>query len=175
MTEDRCQICGDDMGTRLQEHHIVPKRHGGTDSDENLVTLCAGCHQAVERIYDERFFSIAAANLDVETTGSVKAHLEAAASILAENKLRQLTRYREQFSEFDPTSVPATEIPSDENMSWEDFGIGEKRGYFIGYVEGINRGLEAVDNTHEALFDNEVELEIEKDDGIDPEIKRAHE
>lgn len=53
---DRCYICGNDNPTVLQTHHIVPRRHGGTDSEENLVRLCANCHQAVESMYDRRFY-----------------------------------------------------------------------------------------------------------------------
>jgi hypothetical protein len=40
----------------LQEHHAVPRRFGGSDDDVNLVTLCANCHEAVEKIYDEGFY-----------------------------------------------------------------------------------------------------------------------
>jgi len=29
---------------------------GGNDEEENLVHLCANCHQAVESLYDDRFF-----------------------------------------------------------------------------------------------------------------------
>lgn len=52
----RCFICGDSNPDRHQEHHIVPKRYGGSDKSKNLVTLCAGCHQAVEKIYNKRFY-----------------------------------------------------------------------------------------------------------------------
>jgi hypothetical protein len=50
----RCQVCGHDAS--LDEHHIVPRRYGGSDRDENLVTLCANCHRAIEEIYDDRFY-----------------------------------------------------------------------------------------------------------------------
>lgn len=53
---DRCFICGEDNPNVLQTHHIVPSRHGGTDDSENLVRLCANCHQALERIYNARFY-----------------------------------------------------------------------------------------------------------------------
>lgn len=41
----------------MEEHHILPRRFGGGDDDKNLVTLCASCHQAVESIYDKRFWT----------------------------------------------------------------------------------------------------------------------
>jgi hypothetical protein len=52
----RCYICGNDNPNVLEEHHIVPRRHGGEDTDENLITLCANCHRSIERIYDKRFY-----------------------------------------------------------------------------------------------------------------------
>lgn len=51
-----CFICGEDSQERLQTHHIVPRRYGGSDNPENLVTLCAGCHQAIEHLYDDAFY-----------------------------------------------------------------------------------------------------------------------
>lgn len=56
MTE-ACFICAEANPNVLENHHIVPQRYGGSDSNENLVTLCANCHRAVERLYDERFYS----------------------------------------------------------------------------------------------------------------------
>jgi len=58
-----CFICGDDTPSRLQTHHIVPRRYGGSDEVENLVRLCASCHQAVEKLYDERFYHRLGVNL----------------------------------------------------------------------------------------------------------------
>jgi 5-methylcytosine-specific restriction endonuclease McrA len=51
-----CFICGDTNKNVLQTHHIVPDRHGGRNSSENTVRLCANCHAAVERLYDRRFY-----------------------------------------------------------------------------------------------------------------------
>ena len=50
---ERCFICGYDNQHVLQQHHIVPRRHGGDDGEDNLVTLCANCHEAIEKIYSE--------------------------------------------------------------------------------------------------------------------------
>lgn len=55
-----CRICGCRNKTVLQEHHVVPKRHGGGDSENNIVVLCANCHEAVEKIYSDEFWSYVA-------------------------------------------------------------------------------------------------------------------
>jgi len=54
---ERCEICGDQRPRAMEEHHVLPRRFGGSDDDENLVTLCASCHSAVESIYDKSFWS----------------------------------------------------------------------------------------------------------------------
>ena len=38
-----CVNCNE-TGGNLHVHHIVPKSKGGTDEDDNLVTLCDRCH-----------------------------------------------------------------------------------------------------------------------------------
>lgn len=53
---ESCYICGEPVGHLLETHHIVPRRYDGSDNAENLVDLCPSCHQAVEKIYDERFY-----------------------------------------------------------------------------------------------------------------------
>lgn len=40
----------------LERHHIVPRKFGGSDRSENLVTLCPTCHQAIEKLYNKRFY-----------------------------------------------------------------------------------------------------------------------
>ena len=41
-----CQCCGK-KNCRLEVHHIVFRRNGGSDSLENLITLCEDCHKAI--------------------------------------------------------------------------------------------------------------------------------
>ena len=41
-----CQCCGK-KNCRLEVHHIKFRRNGGTDDEENLVTLCENCHKGV--------------------------------------------------------------------------------------------------------------------------------
>ena len=52
-----CVVCGCNNQNVLERHHIIPSRYGGTDTDKNLVTLCANCHTAIERIYNEDFWA----------------------------------------------------------------------------------------------------------------------
>ena len=53
---DRCFICAEDNAHVLEEHHIIPRRHGGSNDPENLVTLCSNCHSAIEKLYDDSVF-----------------------------------------------------------------------------------------------------------------------
>ena len=41
-----CQICGK-THTRLEVHHIIFRRQGGTDDENNLITLCGDCHNGI--------------------------------------------------------------------------------------------------------------------------------
>ena len=43
----RCQSCG--AMTNLEVHHKEFRSHSGEDSEENLITLCAGCHSSLHR------------------------------------------------------------------------------------------------------------------------------
>ena len=41
----RCQSCG--AMSNLEVHHREFRSHSGSDSEENLITLCTACHTAV--------------------------------------------------------------------------------------------------------------------------------
>jgi len=43
--EPRCRVCRSEHG--VQVHHVVPRRIVQCDESENLVPLCAICHQQV--------------------------------------------------------------------------------------------------------------------------------
>ena len=47
----KCQHCHHkgDSRTKLEVHHIVQRKDGGTDHRDNLVTLCHDCHAALHR------------------------------------------------------------------------------------------------------------------------------
>lgn len=40
-----CQICGATEGA--QGHHLIDYQFGGAAEEDNIVTLCAECHQKV--------------------------------------------------------------------------------------------------------------------------------
>jgi 5-methylcytosine-specific restriction endonuclease McrA len=41
----RCQFCG--SMANLEIHHQQFRSHSGTDTEENLITLCNGCHSYI--------------------------------------------------------------------------------------------------------------------------------
>jgi 5-methylcytosine-specific restriction endonuclease McrA len=52
-----CRICGENRKEeQIEEHHLVPKRHGGADTNANLVQVCANCHKTLEAVYDSDFW-----------------------------------------------------------------------------------------------------------------------
>lgn len=59
MTERKtCYVCGKRCPHLLETHHIVPRRHDGSDRSSNLVDVCPTCHRALEKIYDKSFYNI---------------------------------------------------------------------------------------------------------------------
>lgn len=43
-----CQCCkGKHKDSKLEVHHIIYRSHGGSDEEENLITLCHTCHKAL--------------------------------------------------------------------------------------------------------------------------------
>lgn len=38
----KCELCGSVRGLEL--HHIIPVCAGGSDSENNLILICSGCH-----------------------------------------------------------------------------------------------------------------------------------
>ncbi|WML55386.1 RNA-guided endonuclease IscB [Neobacillus sp. PS3-12] len=56
--QNTCQDCGL-TNTRLEVHHIIPRRLSGSDSVHNLITLCSVCHEKVtsdELAHTKRFY-----------------------------------------------------------------------------------------------------------------------
>jgi len=45
---NRCQKCGRDHALHI--HHIVATIDGGSDEQENLITLCVACHKEWEAV-----------------------------------------------------------------------------------------------------------------------------
>ena len=45
----RCQNADCGIAGRLEVHHVIPLSFGGTNADENLITLCRSCHLAAHQ------------------------------------------------------------------------------------------------------------------------------
>ena len=43
----RCRECG--KAGRLEVHHVIPLKDGGTNDENNVKTLCVGCHLDAHR------------------------------------------------------------------------------------------------------------------------------
>jgi len=51
-----CQVCGHHFPKSMNCHHLIPRRYGGSDDDDNVVILCANCHTAIEQLYNRSFW-----------------------------------------------------------------------------------------------------------------------
>jgi 5-methylcytosine-specific restriction endonuclease McrA len=59
MARRECEKCGRKNGTRINRHHIVPKRFGGEEIPENKSDLCDKCHAILHQYYERRAFELA--------------------------------------------------------------------------------------------------------------------
>lgn len=49
----KCQICGATKTNKLHIHHIIKRKDGGTDTSDNLITVCPKCHRTADtKLYD---------------------------------------------------------------------------------------------------------------------------
>ena len=55
MKMEFCVLCGSKES--IEHHHIVPKSIGGTDDEENLLTLCSKHHVKIHLLSDTRIHS----------------------------------------------------------------------------------------------------------------------
>lgn len=60
----RCEACGEESGFQrtdgtpyLEVHHMIPLAHGGPDTVENAVGLCANCHARCHHASDSETFN----------------------------------------------------------------------------------------------------------------------
>ena len=53
-----CVLCGSKK--ELHHHHVIPKVKGGTDDEDNFMTLCEKHHEAIHNIQQcDNFFELA--------------------------------------------------------------------------------------------------------------------
>lgn len=61
MRKVNCEICGYAVKSALHAHHMVPvSRPGSTNHPNNLIVLCANCHNEVhagDKIIEGRFLT----------------------------------------------------------------------------------------------------------------------
>ena len=58
MKLDFCVICG--TTENLHHHHVIPKVKGGTDDEDNFITLCEKHHEMIHNIQQcDNFFELA--------------------------------------------------------------------------------------------------------------------
>lgn len=48
MKHNYCVACG--IREQLHHHHLVPKSRGGSNTNSNLITLCANCHEKIHGV-----------------------------------------------------------------------------------------------------------------------------
>lgn len=128
----KCCIC--ESYDFLEIHHIIPKKEGGTDNDDNLVPLCVSCHKhyggnpdlrkwirekrdfwydfCEKRLYNEKLDDLEKTYIAIE---EIKIHQEKRISdlelnfkILQESLQQQVLQFHEQFSNL--TSYPPNQI-----------------------------------------------------------------
>lgn len=61
--DEGCLFCGtvDD----IEKHHIVPRKFGGTDDNENLIRVCSECNKKIEQTWNRRFYEKIGARADM--------------------------------------------------------------------------------------------------------------
>lgn len=58
MKLDFCVLCG--TTENLHHHHVIPKVKGGTDNEDNFITLCEKHHEMIHKInHCDDFFELA--------------------------------------------------------------------------------------------------------------------
>jgi len=88
----QCQICGDIEGdpyTILNAHHIVARAEGGSDTLDNLITLCDLCHAVVTNWWHRFWFGNNTEEERVEMRGARLEYLEFLALDAATRRERQ--------------------------------------------------------------------------------------
>lgn len=75
MKKEKCYFCGKDEP--LENHHVVPRRLGGSDEYSNLVTLCSNCHSKIEKIYNDEFYSKIGVDVNKNESDLVQIHCRA--------------------------------------------------------------------------------------------------
>lgn len=69
--EGRCFYCKSPlMEAEATADHKMPRDHGGTDAQANIVAACAGCNYAKADLPDDHFFKLITANVPPKRGGA---------------------------------------------------------------------------------------------------------
>jgi 5-methylcytosine-specific restriction endonuclease McrA len=68
-----CQYCG--CANKLDVHHIIPRRNGGLDTLDNLISYCRMCHRFTESGYKLISFNLLQYVGKIHSAGKDKFHV----------------------------------------------------------------------------------------------------
>lgn len=85
-----CYCCGTRL--HLTDHHLKPRSEGGTDHPDNIVTVCADCHDEVEGPADGAWERVVQHKESIKTGRIAKTK---------EERLRENREWREKQQEYD--------------------------------------------------------------------------
>lgn len=139
---ENCYICGRGNPDVLERHHIVPRRHGGSDESVNLVDLCPTCHRALETLYDERFYRVLGIGEQDEVVQYAAADIAERLEELELHVSTEILKWRNQIedeyiTDFDPTEIQevvkehTTEDDESEELESSD---KEEREMMLGII-----------------------------------------
>jgi len=110
-----CSVCRDPYPVELlQEHHINPQAAGGSDAEDNLTLLCAGCHHNLHRI-SEMILRGAVAKAEDVAALAYRTNTAAINAILRLAKIcaREMKALREGDADLPPMVMVTMELPRD--------------------------------------------------------------
>ncbi len=94
-----CQYCsGKSKDTKLQCHHIIFRENKGTDTPDNLITLCETCHRMLHNKYNQDTFPIKGIKSRTKhptEMGIIKSQIKKSGWILTET-FGYLTKYKRE-------------------------------------------------------------------------------
>jgi len=142
-----CKFCGvsneqhkAEYDRELSAHHIIPKSDGGSDTEDNLVTVCSSCHKTIEEIHGKAVHQI----LDDIIVQNPSDKEEATWS-----RIEKLCGVISDYLEKHPTIKHEHEIYPEKDIIHlgkhesmdKDLDINSERELFmaIGYFQGLER------------------------------------
>lgn len=129
-----CQACsGKSKDSKLEVHHIIFRSNGGSDEEDNLITLCKTCHDKVHK-----------GLLNLSKTGKYKGTLKHASQMnILRNQLLLLYEDRciETFGYITKTNRLSLGLPKDHNIDACIIASGGNKVYFKNNVVYVKRNI----------------------------------